>query len=428
MEEQENPIPLPETEEIIVDSSRESRFLEGSIWTVFLIFCAFSLWVSASATINLRGETIRYAAEQACWLGLGAVIMVATRKVPYSVLMLIGKFGFILALITLVLTYALGDEVNGAVRSIRIFGLSIHTFEFLKLFTFFYVANYLGSRKTEIENFQKGVLPLVVRIGIICLGVAFSNVSTALLIGLVCIFMLLIGGVKIRHFLGLAGGVSLILGLLLLITSLTINYTNQCKKTGTTPFSMAKQIESFCYKSRLATVASRLGLTERDLSKEKNVLISQEESAKIAIANGSILGKGPGWSSQRYILSLASSDFAFAILVEESGIAVGIFILILYLALVIHAGRVAMRCSNRYLIILVIGLSIFICLQALVHMAVNTTLFPVTGQTLPFISKGGTSILVCSACFGVVLNVARYTRSKANQEGIAKENEFYESI
>lgn len=427
MEENVPPIPLPETEEPLVDSSRESRFLEGSIWTVFLIFCAFSLWVSASATINLRGETIRYAAEQAVWLGLGATIMVITRKVPYNVLMLIGKFGFYLALGTLLLTYTLGEEVNGAVRSVRIFGVSVHTFEFLKLFTFFYVANYLGSRKTEIENFRKGVLPLIIRIGILCLGVAFSNVSTALLIGLVCIFMLLIGGIKIKHFLGLASAVTVIVSLLLLITSLTIAYTNQCKKSGASPLPIAKKIESFCYKSRLATVSSRLGFIERDLSKEKNVLISQEESAKIAIANGSILGKGPGWSSQRYILSLASSDFAFAILVEESGTAVGIFILILYLALVIHAGRVAMRCSNRFLILLVIGLSIFICLQALVHMAVNTTLFPVTGQTLPFISKGGTSILVCSVCFGIVLNVARYTRSKTNQEGIAKENEAYEN-
>jgi cell division protein FtsW len=176
---------------------------------------------------------------------------------------------------------------------------------------------------------------------------------------------------------------------------------------------------------RLVTVKHRIerkfDLGENDDKKNSSktdtqILLSDEHSqttyASIAIANSDLIGLGPGNSIQRDFLQHAESDFIYAIIVEETGIAGALFVAFLYFALLIRVGRIAQKCTSFFPAFLVLGLGIMMVLQAFVNMSVAVGLGPVTGQTLPLISKGGTSILITSFYIGVILSVSRYAEKK----------------
>ena len=179
---------------------------------------------------------------------------------------------------------------------------------------------------------------------------------------------------------------------------------------------------------RLVTVKHRVmrkfNLGDNDDKKkasrsETEILLSDENSqttyASIAIANSDVIGLGPGNSIQRDFLQHAESDFIYAIIVEELGIGGALFVALLYLSLLIRVGRIAQRCTSFFPAYLVLGFGIMMVLQAFINMSVAVGLVPVTGQTLPLISKGGTSILITSFYIGVILSVSRYAEKKEVQ-------------
>jgi cell division protein FtsW len=145
----------------------------------------------------------------------------------------------------------------------------------------------------------------------------------------------------------------------------------------------------------------------------------QVEQAKIAIVTGGVMGKGPGNSTQRNFLPHPYSDFIYAIIIEEYGMVGGIFILALYLFLLYHAGAIVRQCNRTYPALLVIGLMLSLVLQAMINMGVAVNLFPVTGQTLPLVSWGGTSILFTSVALGIILSVSRTVKEEKLQEELA---------
>lgn len=212
-------------------------------------------------------------------------------------------------------------------------------------------------------------------------------------------FMMLIGRVPVRYLLGTVGAA---IGVLLLIVLL------------------AKALPDVKMFHRVDTWVSRVE-TFGEAGEVMNDQTYQANQAKIAIASGGVLGKGPGNSKQRDFLPHPYSDFIYAMIIEEGGLFFGLIILMLYLILMYRAGVIVRKSKSTFPAFLAVGLMMGLVLQAFAHMAVSVNLIPVTGQTLPFVSMGGTSILFTSCSFGMILSVSRYSDDKATEE--VSENE-----
>ncbi len=174
---------------------------------------------------------------------------------------------------------------------------------------------------------------------------------------------------------------------------------------------------------RADTHKGRIGRWLKGTSPEDKMddLNRQVIFSNFAQANGGVMGQGPGNSRESARLPLAFSDYIFSIIVEDTGLVGGSLLLVLYLLLVARAGRIAYKCSRAFPAFLILGCAVLIVMQALVHMAIVTGLFPVSGQPLPFISKGGTSVLVMSAAIGMMLSVSRYAVTNGNKKDIKAE-------
>jgi cell division protein FtsW len=245
-----------------------------------------------------------------------------------------------------------------------------------------FMADFLSKRKHRLLELKGVFLPLMLAISLVCLPIFWANFSTSALVFLVAWLVMFIAGVNWRY---------LMITLVLLLSA------------GVAMYFLA---EVFPEVARLAEVHSRvdafLGLSTAEVD------TFQPDQAKIAIVNGGLFGLGPGNSIQRNILPNPFSDFAFALIVEEYGLVFGaIPILFLFLAFLVRSVKIAKNASNSFSTYLVIGLALNLVFQALTNICVSVGLFPVTGQNLPFISKGGTSIIIAAIQIGIILNISR---------------------
>ena len=386
-----------------------NRLFKGdrAVWVIIMILCFFSMVVGFSATSTLTYKTgVDYwqpILRHAAFLVGGIFLILVLHNIPsryFSLGVILLVFTWILLLATLIF----GQSKNEASRWIGMLGVQFQPSELAKPALLIYIA-FIMSRKTmftEKQRFWWTIIP----VAITCLLILPENFSTAAILFLVCFLMMFVGKISTPYMLKLTGMI-LFIGIVW-ISSLFIVKEDYLK---TLPRAMTwkSRIEDFVERKDAVIDPKTYKITDEN---------RQVTYAKIAIANGGtgILGKLPGYGTQRDFLSLAYADFVFAIIVEEWGFLAGMVVLLLYVMLMFRVGVIAGRCKNMFQKLMVIGCGTMIAVQAFVNIAVAVSLFPVTGQTLPLISRGGTSILISCVLFGIILSISRFGAGFGNEE------------
>lgn len=395
---------------------RIEKNLKGDkiIWAIILLLSLLSLLAVYSSTGTLAyryhgGNTIYYFFKHGSYMLLGLGAIYVTHLIPYKYYLRLAQIFLYLSVPLLLLTIAMGTSLNSASRwlTVPVIGLTIQTSDFAKIALIMYIARTLAMKQDEIKDFKKAFLPVIIPVGVICTLILPANLSTALMIFMVSVILMFIGRISIKHLslLGLCG--IIFLTLFIIIAPMT--------KT-----SLGNRVET--WKHRIVNFSGN-----NDDKKEANDANFQSEQAKIAVATGGILGKGPGNSTQRNFLPHPYSDFIYAIIVEEYGLIGGILVLALYLALLFRAGVIVRKSERTFPAFLAIGLTLLLVFQAMINMAVSVNLVPVTGQTLPLVSMGGSSMLFTSSAIGIILSVSRSIikekeEKEAKEENIEAEN------
>jgi cell division protein FtsW len=389
---------------------RIGAWLEGDkvIWMVTLILSLCSLLAVYSAISSLAyktdGSSLRFLFKQGTMLALGWGVMLLVHKVNFRYFSRFAQVLIWVAAALLLLTLLFGADINEAKRWLRIpfIGLTLQTSDFAKVVLVTYVARELNNRRTQLHDFKMGVLPILFPIGIICLLILPADFSTAALLGIVCIVMLFIGGVPMRHMLKIGGlGVA---GLFMLY-GLGKAAPELLPRFGT----WAGRIERF----------AGLGNAEDGDSLEYQI-----ELAQVAINRGGILPQGPGSGTSRNFLPHPYSDMIYAFIIEEWGaIMGGLGLVLLYLILLYRTLRTATRCPRHFGGLLAMGLGFLLVFQAMINMAVAVRLFPTTGQPLPLVSYGGTSMVFTCLAIGMILAVSRSVKHPEKWENDRSDGE-----
>lgn len=323
--------------------------------------------------------------------GLGLILMFAIHHVPFKYVGRFAQFGWIPAVLLLLYTLMSGTEMNDASRWVEIplLGVSFQSSEWARFAIVLFLARFLSRRQDQLDDWKAIFLPLIVPVGLTFLLIAPANLSSAALFLLVVVLLLGVGSVRMRHLFVLIFGFAF-----LVVTFVTVTH----------------QFGWF----RSQTWVNRIGaFVSADLNEEPE----QVTQARIAIVTGSWIGKGPGKSTQRNFLPQAYNDFIYATLLEEYGIAGGASICLLYILLLYRVLRAIRRSEQLFGSLLAAGLVIMLTVQALANMAVAVGLVPVTGQSLPLVSWGGTSVLFTCISLGIILSVCREANSDPYDEG-----------
>lgn len=397
------------------------------IWAIYiaiLVISVIELYSASSREVtasNVFGPLIRHC-EMLC---LGMVFTIALSRMHYRWLIPITP---IFVLITLLLGFYVlfkGDIINGARRSTTLMGIAIQPAELLKLSVVLIIALVMSKNKLKMGVKTRGVV-ISAAFVLLCGGLLFSQglTNTLLLMG-ISFAMMLIAGVEWKKF-----------GMVLVAYAVLGGGAYMIKNDHKQTYSEAELLhiqehgKDFSGKdvtiSREGTHENRIAqwLGNDSVPKYDEVITSknrQEQYSYMAQANGGIVGQLPGNSRETARLPLAFSDYIYAIVVEDWGLLGGLGLLALYLWLLARAGAIASRCSRAFPALLVLGMAVLIVLQALFHMAIVTGVFPVSGQPLPLISKGGSSILATSIAFGIMLSVSRFAVQTDSRKDINAE-------
>lgn len=411
----------------------QPRKTDKHIWGIYIALCIISVieLYSASSHEVTASNVFAPVIRHVTFLLLGLVIMLTLQKIHYKKFF---RWTYIFALmsgVAMVYTLLFGDYINGARRSFTLLFFTIQPSEMVKISAVLLIAAILSRNQMRkaADVTPRGLILVAVCVGIAGgMLVIHGLTNTALLMG-ISFSMMLVGGVSLRKlvYVGLAyglifavfwGGRHLIGG----NNEEVMAVTEPMQVPGTSVIVGASDTGSSSSFGRSDTWQSRLKSWKlnkfNDPVTEKN---QQEMYSFMAQANGGVTGVGPGNSRETARLPLAFSDYIYAIVIEELGLVGGIFVLVLYLWLLARAGQVAKRCQTAFPAFLVIGMAVFIVFQALFHMAIVTGVFPVSGQPLPLISKGGTSILITSLALGIMLSVSRFAARKGDKTEIKEE-------
>ncbi|OJV21488.1 MAG: hypothetical protein BGO30_01970 [Bacteroidetes bacterium 41-46] len=365
------------------------------IWVIVIALSLISIAAvySSSSSLAFREEksTFFYLMKQLRFVVLGLTALYICSRIPLGWYRLISYFGLIVSIGLLAATMIMGSKINDAERWITILGISFQPSEIAKITTMLYLAKVLEDHK--FETFKEFAIWVVAPLGIVLLLILNGSASTALVLGGLAFLVLLVAGIKASHLLksvGIAGG--------LIVIVLIAHFT----------FGAFPRIATMV--SRIKNFTNEKQIEEHLTPQEKQRILDktfQADMAKIAIASSDGIGKGPGKSTQRYVLPHPYSDFIYSIIVEEWGLAGGVAILMLYLWFLYRCIAIARGCTKIFSAITVIGLGLLITSQAMLHILVNVSILPVTGHTLPLISLGGTSLIIMSSAFGIILAVSR---------------------
>lgn len=367
---------------------------DGVIWAIIFILSVFSLLsvFSASGTLAYKyhgGNAVHYLIRQGVTLIIGVLIIFVVHRIPYRYFSKLALWAYYIAVFLLLVTMLWGMTLNQASRWIMLpGGISFQTSDFAKVALMMYLARVLSVKENEIQDlkgvFRNLLMPVIIVTGLILP----SDFSTAALLFGTSLVVMFIGRVKLKY-LGLFIATGLV-GLLLFV-------------------AVAKLSPST---SRVGTWEQRIDSFFDDES-ESNF---QAEQSKIAIATGGFFGKGPGNSVQRNVLPHTSSDFIFAIIVEEYGYFAALFLIFLYLFLFYRVVIITRKVDKKFGAFVASSLALLLSFQAMSNMAVAVNIFPVTGQTLPFVSMGGTSIVFTSVALGIILSVSREVNENEKQK------------
>lgn len=378
-----------------------SKYLKGDkvIWAVIIILSLLSLLAVYSSTGTLAyrlkgGNTFYYFLKHGLFLLVGLSAVYITHLIPYKYYSRLAQIFLFITIPLLLVTLFLGTRLNSAPRwlTLPIIGLTIQTSDFAKVTIIMYIARMLSLKQDIIKDFKNAVLPILVPLIIVCGLILPANLSTALIIFFVGIILMFIGRISLKHIILINLTGIIFISLFIFLIPLT--------KTG-----LGYRVETWKHRIENFFTTS----TNDEIETDSNF---QAEQAKIAIATGGIIGKGPGNSTQRNFLPHPYSDFIYAIIIEEYGLIGGLIILLLYLILLFRAIVIVRKCDRTFPAFLTIGLALLLIIQAFINMAVSVNLIPVTGQTLPLVSMGGSSILFTSSSLGIILSVSRYTQKE----------------
>lgn len=387
-----------ESQDAIINKLHGDKVIWIIVFLLSLISIALIYSSSSSLAFKEKVSNFSYLVDQCKFVIMGLAALYICSKIPLGVYRAFTFPIFIFSVILLMLILTpLGKEINGARRWIDLGPLSFQPAELVKITMILYLARALEMWNPN--TFKEFLIKIIIPIGVVCVLIMVGSVSTTIIIGGLSFVILFIAGVK-WSYLGKAAGIGIASLLFLILVNFGINSAFDVDLFPR--FSTAtSRIEKFFVKEEIDKEA-----TAEEKQKKADETF-QADMAKIAISSVGILGKGPGNSTQRYVLPHPYSDFIYAIIIEEYGLVGGVFVLMLYLWLLYRCVMLVRNCSKTFTAITVGGLGLMITIQAGLHILVNTGILPVTGHTLPLVSLGGTSFIIFSAAFGIILSVSR---------------------
>lgn len=362
------------------------------IWAVVILLSMISLLAVYSSTQSLAYRMDKnasyYLVKQLLVLAFGLFIIFMLHRVNYRKFAGVAVLLYVVSIPLLLYTLFFGTTLNEGSRWIKlpVINLTFQTSDMAKLALFMFLARLLSTKQHVIQDFKKGFLKVLIPVLVTCALIAPANLSTALMLGFTCCILFFIGRVNVKHIMLLAVAGILSVGLIYTVSKIT-------------------------GKGRAETwekrVASFMGSEEKS-PEDKRDDDFQVTQAKIAIASGGVFGQGPGHSQAKDYLPHGYSDFIYANIIAEYGLLGGAVVIFLYLLFLWRSILIFKRCPFAFGAFLAVGLSITLVFQAMLNMAVNVHLVPVTGLTLPLISMGGSSIWFTSIAIGIILSVSRY--------------------
>ena len=382
------------TKEVITEKLKNLFRGDKVIWMVVVFLALISMLVVYTSSDSLayrkyHSDNGRVLIKHLLMLGLGLVALVLAANIKYKRYSRILTLFFWISVPLLLYTLIFGDNYNQANRVIGIFGFTFQSSDLAKVAIIGYLARVLTKRRDELcdvkELFRSVMLPILLTVGLIFP----ANFSTAAMLFATCVVMMFLGRVKMKYIFGFVGTIAAV-GIIAILVLL--NFNSEDLNNSNRSHTWVARIERF------------IGKGDDTANEEKDFQLTQ---SKIAIAGGGVIGKMPGKSTQRTILPHPYSDFIYAIIIEEYGLIGGIFVLLLYLILLYRASLVMIRAPQSFGAMLAMGLAFSLVMQALVNMGVSVGLLPVTGQPMPFVSLGGTSLLFTGISLGIIISVTR---------------------
>jgi len=382
-------------------NNRLDKHFKGDrvIWIVVMLLALLSILAVYSSTGTLayktqQGNTEYYLLKHLLILFLGFGLMYLAHLFRYTVYARFANIVIAVAIPLLLFTLAMGTNRNEASRwlTLPIINLTFQTSDLAKLALILFVARALSIRQDNIRDFKSAFIPIMLPVLITCALILPANFSTAAVLFATCIILMLVGRIALKYIASLVG-----IGMLVLVLFISIS------------LAIGKE-------GRITTWAARL---ETYFGGKEGSDSYQSQQAYIAIAKGGVVGVGPGNSSQRNFLPHPYSDFIYAIIIEEYGLVGGVMIVILYLVLLFRAVKIVRNSPKAFATFAAIGCAFSLVFQAMINMAVTVGLFPVTGQPLPMLSMGGTSIWFTSIAIGIILSVSRETEEEGGLQPVA---------
>jgi cell division protein FtsW len=370
---------------------------DRTIWLIVILLSILSTLAVYSSTGTLAykyqsGNTEYYLFKHAVILLFGFVLMYAGHLVKYTFYARISTIAIIVAVPLLLLTLFMGTNLNDANRwlTLPIINMSFQTSDLAKVALILYIARVLSKKQDNIKDFKSAFLPVMLPVLIVCACILPANFSTAAVLFATSCVIMFIGRINIKYIFSMIGVGVVAFGIFIGIAYLV------------------------GYNGRITTWKSRI----ENFSKGEADGNYQVQQAKIAIAKGGLIGRGPGNSTQKNFLPHPYSDFIFAIIIEEYGFIGGMFVVFMYLLLFYRALQIVKRTERAFAALITIGCAFSLTFQALINMAVAVNLFPVTGQPLPMLSMGGTSIWFTSIALGIILSVSgEIDKTENGEEG-----------
>lgn len=409
------------------------------VWMIVLLLMMISIVAIFSSTtqLALQQGTTRMAivGEQMAITLAGLVLIIICYNIKsigfYRVISQLGFMFCLFLLLILAFKKQVGpfkpEFINHAWRIVKVGGIQIHVFEVTKIGMVMYLSwavNAYVKDKFMIANILAKKYPILgkpiakklgyiyIPMFIVCVLIMVGSLSSTLLIGLLMFFTILIGGISIRELI-----LPAIIAIGILFGCIGINQISD-KPADKKPFPHLETALNRIKGNDREDTFEILRTEPRGSEKFQEALDEsmQPVSAKLAIHQGGLIGKGPGRSTQRYVTPIMFEDYMFSFIVEEYGLLGGIFVIILYVSLMARGSIIVKNCDNQFAKTCVAGLVFLISVQAMLHIMVNCDLGPHTGQTLPMISHGNSSFLMFSIAFGIILSISRMAKRKIDKE------------
>lgn len=381
---------------------------DATIWVVYAVLCVISILFMYSASSTLAYKAADYYApimQHMGYLVLGVLAAFVVHLIPYSILRPLAYVGLAASVVLLLmLQLGWGVEENEATRWMSILGFRFQPSEIAKLSLILAVGDMMARIKDGDAESERFWFRCILGSSVVVCGlILIDNFSTGAILFVVVFAMMLIGRISWRRLAPIVLAGLLLVGCVYALGKFAPNLCDQVPVLDRFP----------TWTARIDRFVGGEEEVDKFTINDKNL---QEKRSLIAIAGSGFIGRGLGNSVQRDYLPQAYSDFIYAIIIEEGGLLAGIIVIMLYMVLLYRAGKIVLKCDTVYPAMLVIGLSLMIVMQAFVNMGVAVGLGPVTGQPLPLISRGGTSIVITSVYFGIILGVTKQIKEGRRPE------------